>query len=181
MKGNGDDLMRACARALGWYCSSDAVDHMVSANVEPAPGCGWPRVISRYPIIERLTGDGVLIAVGEYSVCVFNRHFTSEGWRDPSTSTKRYKQVQGLLDILDEYRADTADLPVLVVGDFNAPSHLDTEPEGGPGTEDWSESLLFEAKGFRDTYFELHPEKGGGLTWTGRKNKAGEVTAHWYE
>ncbi len=60
--------------------------------------------------------------------------------------------------------------PALLLGDFNAPSHLDYADFA------WPESLACEARGFADSYRELHPNNRTypgafafdepGITWT---------------
>lgn len=66
-----------------------------------------------------------------------------------------------------------AGIPIFLVGDFNAPSHLDwTEAVVGLRPHvtlamDWPVSRAVEAAGFRDTWREIHPDPVAepGLTW----------------
>ena len=64
-------------------------------------------------------------------------------------------------------------MPVFLVGDFNAPSHLDWTPATVGqrphvrSVVDWPVSRAIEAAGFRDTWREIHPDPVAepGLTW----------------
>ena len=64
-------------------------------------------------------------------------------------------------------------MPVFLLGDFNAPSHLDwTAATVGlrphvRAVIDWPVSRAIEAAGFRDTWREIHPDPvaAPGLTW----------------
>lgn len=63
--------------------------------------------------------------------------------------------------------------PVLLVGDFNAPSHLDWTAaaaplHGGHGPVDWPVSRAVERAGLRDSYREAHPDQVEcpGTTWS---------------
>lgn len=66
-----------------------------------------------------------------------------------------------------------AGMPVFLVGDFNAPSHLDWTPATvglRPHVRaaiEWPVSRAIEAAGLRDTWRELHPDPVAepGLTW----------------
>ncbi|MFJ7154258.1 hypothetical protein ACIQUQ_04910 [Streptomyces sp. NPDC101118] len=71
----------------------------------------------------------------------------------------------------DLARAD--DTPVLLTGDFNAPSHLDrtagaTARHGGRGPVDRPVSRAVERAGLRDSYREAHPDPvtAPGTTWS---------------
>jgi endonuclease/exonuclease/phosphatase family metal-dependent hydrolase len=64
-------------------------------------------------------------------------------------------------------------VPVVLTGDFNAPSHLDWTPATiaagrGPYVFEWPVSRLLEQAGLRDSWREAHPDPvtKPGLTWT---------------
>ena len=71
-------------------------------------------------------------------------------------------------------------IPVIVTGDFNAPSHRDWTEETA-GTRDhvsaveWPVSLKVEETGLVDTYRTAHPDpvEDPGLTWPAARPKAG--------
>ncbi|WP_323369015.1 endonuclease/exonuclease/phosphatase family protein [Streptomyces alkaliterrae] len=68
-------------------------------------------------------------------------------------------------------RAD--DVPVLLVGDFNSPSHLDwtaatRDRHCGYGPVDWPTTRILANAGFRDSFREVHPDPARvpGETWS---------------
>lgn len=83
----------------------------------------------------------------------------------------RMPGLDELLDMIDPY-LQKPDEPTFLVGDFNAPSHLDYT------TLKWPTSAACEGRGFKDSYRVLHPPKRkydrtfrfdydeAGITWT---------------
>jgi alkaline phosphatase D len=85
----------------------------------------------------------------------------------------RYKQTQELLWRLDELGHLASNLPVLVGGDWNSPSHLDwTEATATTFPHRRNLALpvsrLMEAAGFSDTFRSVHPDpvEQPGPTWS---------------
>ncbi|MGW1890710.1 HAD-IA family hydrolase [Streptomyces sp. NPDC002004] len=85
----------------------------------------------------------------------------------------RLGQIRDILRDLAPDLARSATTPVLLVGDFNAPSHLDwtaaaAPAHGGRGPVAWPVTLAAEAAGLRDSYREAHPDPvlDPGVTWS---------------
>ncbi|GGN71286.1 hypothetical protein GCM10011579_047500 [Streptomyces albiflavescens] len=139
-------------------------------------------VISRYPITARLGdpdvgfygGTGVRIRLdGGQEVDVWTAHldYTPYGPyeaafdRLPANEliaheAVRLEQMREILRGIAESATDAT--PVVLVGDFNAPSHLDR-----PDVE-WPVTKAAEEAGLRDSYREAHPDpvRDPGHTWS---------------
>ncbi|MFD9461641.1 HAD-IA family hydrolase [Streptomyces sp. NPDC060027] len=155
------------AEALGWH------HHRAGDNLG---------VISRYPIVARLGdpdvgfygGTGVRIALdGGRRVDVWSVHLDCapygpyEARFDGLPAAGLIAHEDGRLDRMREILrrvADSADgsVPVVLVGDFNAPSHLDWPDVAWPVTQ------AAEEAGLRDSYREAHPDplRDPGHTWS---------------
>ncbi len=158
-----------------------------------ANALGWrhasarTQILSRYPIIDPPGGEGVFVFVelrpGRVAA-VANVHLPSDPYgldalvRGGSPADVldlerrvRLPMVERALAVLR--RSTEAEVPVILLGDFNAPSHLDwTTASVGSRTQvrtaiDWPVSRAIEAAGFRDTWREIHPDPVAepGLTW----------------
>ncbi|MFE9767239.1 HAD-IA family hydrolase [Streptomyces sp. NPDC005808] len=155
------------ADALGWH------HHRAGDNLG---------IISRYPITARLgdpdvgfyggTGARIRLDGGqEVDVWSAHLHYTPYGPYEarfdglPAADLiahegVRLAQMREILrGIADSSDADT---PVLLLGDFNAPSHLDW-----PDVE-WPVTKAAETAGLRDSYREVHPDpvRDPGHTWS---------------
>ena len=83
----------------------------------------------------------------------------------------RLPKLEAHLRVLPEFAA--AGSPVFLLGDFNAPSHLDWTTETVDlrwhvrRPIDWPMSRAIEAAGFRDAWRDIHPDPVAepGLTW----------------
>ncbi|MGW2048014.1 HAD-IA family hydrolase [Streptomyces sp. NPDC001858] len=164
------------AEALGWHC------HRAGENLG---------IISRHPITAAL-GDpdvgfygatGARIEVGgtggtdgtggstgtEVDVWTAHLDYTPYGPYEqafdgrPAADLIAHEQVRlaQLRDALDRIGADTG-VPVVLVGDFNSPSHLDR-----PDVE-WPVTKAVEDAGFTDSYRAAHPDpvRDPGHTWS---------------
>ncbi|MFF4899084.1 HAD-IA family hydrolase [Streptomyces sp. NPDC001068] len=152
------------AEALGWH------HHTAGENLG---------IISRYPITARL-GDpevgfygaaGVRIAVRpgrEVDVWTAHLHYTPYGpyefHFDGLGAAELIDHEEVRLGQLREAlrRIGDGPVPVVLVGDFNCPSHLDwTDVE-------WPVTRAAEEAGFRDSYREVHPDPvtAPGHTWS---------------
>jgi endonuclease/exonuclease/phosphatase family metal-dependent hydrolase len=154
------------ADALGWY------HHRAGENLG---------IISRHPIIARF-GDpdvgfygaaGVRVHVGDRQVDVWTAHldYTPYGPYEsafdglPAAELIAHEQVR-LAQMREALRRieETTDpaVPVVLVGDFNSPSHLDW-----PDVE-WPVTKAAEEAGLRDSYREAHPDPitHPGHTWS---------------
>jgi len=158
-----------------------------------ADALGWPYVSVRSQLVSKLPLIDPPGANGEYTfvevrpgevVAIVNVHLPSDPYgpyhvRDGESleavleleRTTRLAALQPKLDAVADVLA--AGIPTFVLGDFNAPSHLDwTEAAVGQRPHvlyavAWPVSMALEAAGFRDTYRELHPDPVShpGLTW----------------
>jgi HAD superfamily hydrolase (TIGR01509 family) len=142
------------AEALGWH------HHRAGTNLG---------IISRFPVTAVL-GDpdvgfygaaGARIAVGEREVDVWTAHLDSERYGPYASEPLAHEEVR-LGQLRDTLRriGDTA--PVVLVGDFNSPSHLD-RPDA-----DWPVTKAAEEAGFADSYRQAHPDpvREPGHTWS---------------
>lgn len=167
------------AEALGWY------------HWQGSDSLG---VISRYPIVaehgEVNASGGVRIALdGEESqINLWNVHlgYTPYGPYDfcfdgmdveevleREAESGRTPQITDTLDAMSG-QVDAADeVPVLLVGDFNAPSHLDwteelREENCGYADVPWPTSVMPTEAGLTDSYRVAHPDPvaAPGDTWS---------------
>ena len=157
-----------------------------------AASIGWehydPRtqVMSRFPLLAP-PGDQpftyVEVVPGRV-VAVANVHLPSTSYgptkvRDGSTAeevvaTEEHKRLPALAPALEAVQGLAAQgVPVFLVGDFNAPSHLDWT-EAAVGVRDhvripvaWPVSVAVQEAGLVDSYREAHPDPVAdpGLTW----------------
>ncbi|MDT0449619.1 HAD-IA family hydrolase [Streptomyces hesseae] len=173
---------RKLAEALGWH------HHQAGHNLG---------VISRYPIADRFGepapsgygATGVTVRLdGTKDVTVWNAHlnYTPYGPYDAcldrrpvpvliehETASGRVAEIQDVLRAMAPGLATRDTTPVLLVGDFNAPSHLDwTEAaaplHGGYGPVAWPVTKAAEEAGLRDSYRVAHPDpvRAPGATWS---------------
>ncbi|MGW6494983.1 endonuclease/exonuclease/phosphatase family protein [Nonomuraea angiospora] len=172
---------RELAEALGWDYHQSGTDI---------------GVISRYPITERKAPvDGgplsvatkVRVRIGErQDVVVWNVHLgynpygpydtcfgklTQEQLLANEERSGRAPQIQAILSEMGPDLAAARRTPVLLTGDFNAPSHLDwTEATRRCGytSVPWPTSVLPTQAGLRDSYRVAHPNPvtAPGVTWS---------------
>ncbi|MEU6070954.1 HAD-IA family hydrolase [Streptomyces sp. NPDC047082] len=163
----GGTAAQELADALGWH------HHRAGENLG---------VISRYPVTARFGDPGVGFygAAGvrieitpgrEVDVWTAHLHYTPYGPYEsafdglPSDVLVAHEEVRlaQLRDALDRIAESNGDgVPVVLVGDFNCPSHLDW-----PAVE-WPVTKAAERAGLRDSYREAHPdpETAPGHTWS---------------
>lgn len=152
-------------------------------------------IISRYPISKKygaVTDQSGAVRVAldgdENQVIVHNCHPTAYpyGPYDPCFDGKdsdaimttekdsgRVEQIQQIIDSMTDALSNAAKVPVLLVGDFNAPSHLDwtdatNSSHCGIGQFDWPTSKVPVDAGLTDAYRELHPDPAAepANTWS---------------
>ncbi|WP_055492907.1 HAD-IA family hydrolase [Streptomyces sp. TP-A0356] len=163
----GGTAAQELAEALGWY------HHRAGENLG---------VISRYPITARF-GDpavgfygaaGVRIRMDrgrEVDVWTAHLHYTPYGPYEsvfdglPPAELIAHEEVRlaQMRDTLRRIGESSADgVPIVLVGDFNCPSHLDW-PE-----VEWPVTKAAEEAGLRDSYREAHPDPlaDPGPTWS---------------
>jgi endonuclease/exonuclease/phosphatase family metal-dependent hydrolase len=171
---------RELAEALGW-------DHYQAGS-----DLG---IISRYPIVSRgplpaesgMPAVSARIALDErHEVALWNVHlgytpygpydacfgkWSVERLMEREAESKRTGQIQQIMSAMSGDLADARRTPVLLLGDFNAPSHLDWTPATqrcGYESVAWPTSVLPERAGMRDSYREAHPDPvaAPGITWS---------------
>lgn len=177
----GGDSVERLAEALGWHywASGDSMS-----------------ILSKYPIVEEYgvinRSGGVRISLdseaqqinfyslhlghdpyGPYDFCFDN--MTVDEVHEREAESGRTPQIIDTIEALDENRhLDGADeIPLLVVGDFNAPSHLDwteglAEKNCGMWDVSWPTSVKPEEAGLIDSFREANPDpvKVPGITWS---------------
>ncbi|MGP4044324.1 HAD-IA family hydrolase [Streptomyces sp. 2A115] len=160
---------RELADALGWE------HHQAGENLG---------VISRYPVVARLGAPdpgfygatGVRIRLSErQEIVLWSAHLdytpygpyeaSFDGLAAPELVAHEGGRLGQLREILDTMAPDLAardTTPVLLVGDFNAPSHLDRTDAEWPVTKAAAEA------GLRDSYRDAHPDpiEEPGVTWS---------------
>jgi hypothetical protein len=163
------------------------------ANIpEIARALGWAhydertQVLSRYPLLtppEDASFTYVEVAPGEV-VAVGNVHLPSTGYgpfrvRDGASAEdvaelERRRRLPALVPTLEALAAlARSGVPVVLAGDFNAPSHLDWTEDAVGAREHvrfamrWPVSVAVEEAGFVDTYRAANPDPVAdpGLTW----------------
>ncbi|MGI5487799.1 endonuclease/exonuclease/phosphatase family protein [Microtetraspora malaysiensis] len=168
------------AEALGW-------DHYQAG--------GDLGVISRYPIVARgplpsesgLAGVNARIRLDDrHEVALWNVHlgYTPYGPYDAcfgewsvdrllarEAESKRTEQIQRVMSAMSGDLAASGRTPVLLTGDFNAPSHLDWTPATkrcGYDSVPWPTSVAPEQAGMKDSYRVAHPDPvaAPGITWS---------------
>ncbi|MFF2502534.1 HAD-IA family hydrolase [Streptomyces sp. NPDC058067] len=163
----GGTSAKELAEALGWH------HHTAGENLG---------VISRHPITGRF-GDpdvgfygaaGVRIEMApgrEVDVWTAHLHYTPygpyesafDGLGAPGLIAHEDVRLAQMRDTLDRIAASSRDgAPVVLVGDFNCPSHLDRPDVAWPVTR------AAEDAGFADSYREAHPDPAAepGHTWS---------------
>ena len=174
------------ADIVGLQECNAATAHVIATNLGvyflPATDCS---IVSRYPILSSYVvgysyGATVELSAGQ-RVNLFDCHLTSDPYgpydlkngRSFSYITNQEYQIRmvslvPLLNAMQPFVADTA--PCFLVGDFNAPSHLDY------ASFPWPTSVACTDAGLKDSYRELHPTNRTypaafaynepGITWT---------------
>ncbi|MGW5682543.1 endonuclease/exonuclease/phosphatase family protein [Nonomuraea sp. NPDC003754] len=168
--------------ALGW-------DHY-----QAGPDVGF---VSRYPITSRgplpqqsgLPAANVKIKVDDRrgtEMALWNVHlgYTPYGPYDAcfgkypverlmarEAESGRTRQIEGVIKAMEGDLAASERTPVLLMGDFNAPSHLDWTPEANKCGYDavaWPTSVVPERAGLKDSFRVANPDPVAepGITWS---------------
>ncbi|KAH7133836.1 Endonuclease/exonuclease/phosphatase [Dactylonectria macrodidyma] len=172
--------VRRLSGALGW--------HYWSSN-------GDVGILSKYPIREQYTAiarisGGANIALdgdaqqinfysahlgynpyGPYDIC-FEKLSKERLYRNEEASG-RTPQIKKTLEYMGTHLSKADQVPVILVGDFNAPSHLDytsdtADQHCGYSGVQWPTSVLPKQKGLIDSYRVANPNPAvsPGLTWS---------------
>ncbi|KAL0938178.1 endonuclease/exonuclease/phosphatase family [Colletotrichum truncatum] len=149
-------------------------------------------IISKYPIttthVHDSWGGYVEIALGEDKVVLWNVHlgYTPYGPYDfcfdkmsvdkvlkREEESKRTPQIKSVVKAMQTQLANADKVPVLLVGDFNAPSHMDwtdalKDKHCGQGYVPWPTSIEPTNAGLVDSFRVAHPDpkKELGITWS---------------
>ncbi|KAJ6788971.1 hypothetical protein PWT90_02567 [Aphanocladium album] len=165
------------AAALGWYALQG----------------DDPGTISRYPfqvqsspdrsgaVLINLDGDRSQIMFwnchlgynpyGPYDFCF--DHMSREQVFEREKQSQRTPQIESIVAAMQRHLANADNVPVILTGDFNAPSHLDwTEATKsqhcGVGYVDWPTSRIPIDAGLQDSFRVMHPDpvREPGITWS---------------
>ena len=152
-------------------------------------------IISRYPISEKYgeitdTSGAVRIALDgdDNQVVIHNCHPSAypygpylpcfdgkdaNAMMDTEQGSGRAGQIQDIINAMSDALDNADKVPVLLTGDFNAPSHLDwtdatKDSHCGIGQFDWPTSKVPIKAGLTDSYRELHPDPADdpAITWS---------------
>lgn len=168
------------ADSLGYYF------YLISSNLS---------IMSRYPITETIIAfrpfnfGGVKLRINpakeliffdtwldyrpDYLGNVLKKDKTAKDLIADEKET-RGAEIKEILKEIEPYLKNTANSPVIMVGDFNVGSHLDWTKETRDihygKVVDWPVSLEMQKAGFMDSYRELHINTltDPGITWTPR-------------
>ncbi len=153
-----------------------ALEEAMGNTARIAAALGWPsasartQVLSRHPVVEPADADGLFIYVeiepGRI-VAIVNVHLPAEpfgpsllraggGDGDAIALENRVRRPALERPLAALARLTETNIPVFVLGDFNAPLDLD-----------WPVSQALQAAGLRDTWREMNPDPiaAPGLTW----------------
>lgn len=173
-------LAAKLAGDLGWY-------HAVGAY----PGI---QTISRFPVVDSTNIDFSLLAKiklpyqNNLFIWLANTHLdphyygpyaaelagaSAQSVLQEENRSSRLPQIRFLLQGLQPLLAGAKETPVLLLGDFNVPSHLDwtaatAAKRNGVGQVIWPTSDAVHKAGFSDSYRVIHPDPvlQPGNTWS---------------
>ncbi|MFI6294383.1 endonuclease/exonuclease/phosphatase family protein [Nonomuraea sp. NPDC050790] len=172
------------AQALGWdHFQAGASLGIISRYPITARGplpsqSGLAGAYSRIRLDERTGRELVLWTAhlgytpyGPYDACFSNRNTQQLLSREASAG--RTAQIQAIVQAMDAHLRAAGTHPVLLTGDFNAPSHLDYTAAAAPSHcgrsgIPWPTSKTPEQAGLRDSYRVAHPNPvtHPGNTWS---------------
>jgi len=184
--GVGEDTVDKLADMLGW--------HRIEQNVNPdlhGSNHNDVAIISRYPAKKELPwGLGAVIDVNGEDIAIVNLHLFAAPYqpyqllnidyggfpfiKTESEAIRWADHTRGkTLDVLESVLSHLGDVPVVVTGDFNEPSHLDwTAAAASAGLHpikvEWPSTRRLTDIGFVDTYRQIYPDEVArpGATWT---------------
>lgn len=171
---------QSVADELGWYRATNAT--------------GSTQIVSRYPIVQTFSagiGIGARIRLATSplrEINMVNCHLdyqyygpyaarvngaTASSVLAEEMRSNRNSQMTAVIQALNANIADADNIPLLLTGDFNCPSHLDWTPatassHGGVGSVQWPVSTRIHAAGLKDSFREIHPNPAtvAGNSWS---------------
>jgi endonuclease/exonuclease/phosphatase family metal-dependent hydrolase len=176
--------VRRLAERLGWYHHEYPRLHVAPVEDKDIG------LISRYPVDPDRSGYEAeflrsAVTAGDLTVhlcCVHldyqaygphaaepgRRRFTAAVQSEERKSTRGAEMRDGILGRLGEQLARAHESPVIVLGDFNCPSHRDWISDVTTEPRNWPATLALEEAGFQDSYRAVHPDPRAypGLTWS---------------
>ncbi len=181
VSGSGVYQPQKIANDLGWFYRTD-----LSTSLG---------IISRYPITDQTLQAGIargakiqITANPEQEVILMNCHLDylsygpyaaeANGANEAKvlaeeTASQRDEQIAAIVAGMSSILSNADNIPVLLTGDFNAPSHLDwTDANAAAhynvGDVAWPTSTAVINAGMSDSFREIHPDPTvlGGNTWS---------------
>lgn len=173
------------AEALGYHRVDSAI--------------GAVQIISRHPVVETFPVGGIdpsraaaaRIRFGKSpgkDIIIYNVHLDAgrygpyairregadaEKVLAEETRSERPGQIAGILESMAPHLRKAAEVPVILTGDLNSPSHLDwtrktAKLHGGVKDVAWPVTLLTQKAGLVDSFRLLHPDPSAepGNTWS---------------
>lgn len=169
------DPAKTIAERLGWYYYQSPYDGSIISKypiVEQfeVSGVGAPTVRIRLPYGQEVMVSSAHLDYREYGP--YSAHFYSKTINEIIAQEERSRGVQttSILNRLNKYLS--SNMPVFLLGDFNAPSHLDwiesTKNVHNGYVIEWPVSKKLEQAGMSDSYRVIHPDpvKSPGITWS---------------
>lgn len=181
---NGDrpTLGRWLAAQLGWQCHQADSPHLCVLSKDPIQTRFFHHPWHGVGVRVRDAAAREFVA---YSIWIDYRAFLGYELRDnpqisdeelllaESVRSARLPQARALLTHIEEQGHFELDVPLLVGGDWNSPSHLDWTPDTARIYRHRRAlpipvSLAMQDAGFIDTFRSIHPDpvQRPGITWT---------------
>jgi exodeoxyribonuclease-3 len=168
---------------------ADQLHYNVYDQVGPRDALWANAILSRFPIVQTAEDDlGVMIETPNGLVWVFNLHLHDAPYqpyqavgieygdapitREPGELIASAERTRGAgIARIVKQIGDAVRLPVMIMGDFNEPSHLDwTEAAVAVGQQPlvvlWPASRTLAKLGFIDAYRHVHPNPVLKKAWT---------------
>ncbi|SDJ23312.1 endonuclease/exonuclease/phosphatase family protein [Nonomuraea jiangxiensis] len=164
---------QALADALGWSYHQNSDVAILSRYPISATGSGTASVWAK---VRLGTRSAVLWSAhlgytpyGPYDACFGG--MSVQQLMDRESRSGRTGQINSIISAMNTDLANSGSTPVFLVGDFNAPSHLDwtsANSHCGYGQVSWPTSTAPVNAGLTDSYRAAHPNPATapGITWS---------------
>lgn len=167
----------AVADALGWYALQGPASVAIASRFPITQVYAMARDQSALGVRLRLTDGDVVVWSAHLGYTSYGPYAACDG--APLSTLKRGERVSGrvrqIADIVKRTKRDVKDaarMPVILMGDFNAPSHRDWTAAASSAhcgvAMPWPVSTTIERKGFVDAFRAVHPDPVAtpGTTWS---------------